>query len=86
MSTTKATEPDNRTQKEFCQDLMRRAPEGGDEFWSFHRAAHYYELAEIDKNKTTAAQRARMKASRAYKKGWKLKNQRTADKKMGEAA
>lgn len=67
---------DKRTQREFCYDLMRSAPENSDEFWSFHRAAHYYEVAECHKNKDHAAHLARMKAVRAYKKGWKLREKR----------
>ncbi|MCQ8116122.1 hypothetical protein [Methylomonas rosea] len=67
---------DKRSQKEFCQDLMRKAPENSDEYWAFHRAAHYYEEAEFHKNKNRAAHLARMKAVRAYKKAWKLRYSR----------
>lgn len=67
---------DKRTQQEFCQDLMRNAPENSDEYWAFHRAAHYYEEAAFHKNKNRAAHLARMKAVRAYKKGWKLRDSR----------
>jgi hypothetical protein len=67
---------DKRSQKEFCQDLMRSSPENSDEYWAFHRAAHYYELAEFHKNKNHEAHLARMKAVRAYKNGWKLRNER----------
>lgn len=59
-------------QHEHSIHMMRRAPEDSEEFWYFHRAAHYYEQRDCCNRGSPQASSAGMKASRAYKKGIKL--------------
>ncbi|TAN46311.1 MAG: hypothetical protein EPN21_20755 [Methylococcaceae bacterium] len=68
----------NKLQKSIT--LMRLSPENSEEYWEFHKAAHYYELATFYKNNNANNHRARMTAIRAYKKGMTLKDKREAQK------
>lgn len=65
-----------KSQREFCADLKRSAPENSEEWAAFNAAETAYELAECLSNKGAKAHAARMRGSRAYKKGWALRNKR----------
>lgn len=67
---------DKRSQREFCSDLKRSAPEGSEEWAAFNNAESAYELAECLNNRGAKAHVARMRGSREYKRGWKLRDQR----------
>jgi len=67
------------SQREFCADLKRSAPEGSAEWAAFNAAETAYELAECLHNKGAKAHAARMRGSRNYKKGWSLRNERLKD-------
>lgn len=67
---------DQRSQREFCSDMKRSAPEKSAEWMAFNDAETAYELAECLNNKGSKARAARMRGARAYKKGWALRSER----------
>lgn len=64
------------SRREFCAMLKLTSPENSDEWKLFNDAESLYEMAEVFKNKTWKAQRARNKARYRFKKAWLLREAR----------